>query len=451
MSLTLVVWLAAFALFAVMAFAKPIWGIALYFLSYFGDPATWWWGVPIVSVRWNLIAGLIALTAVLVRGQPWFDRHRTDWLSILMLAIAANATFVHFALAPNLTVSATAYELLIKFVLLFFLMKTAVTDRSDFIVLIMIFLIALGHIGYEVKVNDAGTLVAGRLENVGPPAARTSNQLGSLFASLLPLFGAALFCANRWQKMIILCAAPFAVNILLMTKSRGALLAALLAAPVFLSLAPPRARRVAFWVVVLGGICTVGLMRDESIANRFLTTFAGEEERDNSAASRLDYWKAGLRMVNDHPFGAGGDGFSDAYGMKYLASLGHHYAQRSVHSGLINEACQWGVQGFLLRVTLVVYAALLALRRSRQLSRTGQSNDALLGAALLSGIAAFCVSSVFGDVFDNEWGYWLVAMVAAYDRVFSNVTDQSAMLYQIVSIQPQQTNVESERPDVVFA
>ncbi len=417
MSLTLLAWLAAYGLFAVLAFVRPVWGIALYFLSFFGDPTMWWWGGPIASVRWNLIAGVITLAAVLLRGQPWFERHRTDWLSFLMIAIALNATFVHFLLAPDLAVSAKAYELLLKFVLLFFLMKTAVVDRSDLITMIMIFVVALGHIGYEVKVNDAGSHVKGRLENIGPSTARASNELGSLIVTIMPLMGAVLLCGNRWQRLGVILAAPFTVNTLLMGKSRGAFLAALLSAPVFLVFAPRRARRIALVVVLLGGLGTLALMRDESLTRRFSTTFASEEDRDSSAQSRLDYWGAGLRMIQDHPLGAGGDGFKRAYGMAYLSAIGHNFERRSVHSGLINEACQWGIQGFALRFALIGYACILAYRKARVLSRADRAKDAVLGAAMLAGMAAFCITSAFGDLLDNEWGYWMVALIAAYDRV----------------------------------
>ncbi len=126
------------------------------------------------------------------------------------------------------------------------------------------------------------------------------------------------------------------------------------------------------------------LMNDQRIVERFWTIFVGEgEERDHSAAGRLDYWKAGLRMIADHPLGGGGHGFSRAYGMPYIREVsGAEFAARSVHNGYINEVCEWGIQGGILRLAFLYTSMALMFETSRRCSRRGEVDTGPHGCGL---------------------------------------------------------------------
>lgn len=439
MSLSLLVYLLLFVWLTFMAIQRPVYGVALYLLTFFGDPAMWWWGAPLISFRLNLFSAILAISSVLIHRFPSFRRLSDAWMEILLGLIVLNATFVHFGLAENTAVSLKAYDLLLKFAVLGFLMKHAIADKRDFMLMLMVFTLAMGHIGYEVKFNDAGAIQKGRLEGVGPPTADNSNHLASLLVTLLPLMGTLALVGSKWQKLTAFAAAPFAVNTLLLCSSRGAFLAALASAPIYLVLAPPRVRRIALIVVALGAVGTLLLLRDDKILTRFQTTFVSADQRDASASGRLDYWKAGLNMVRDYPLGAGGDAFKKTHGRKYRLASGHTEAVRAVHNGFINEACEWGIQGFLLKMTLLGVAFLKCIGLSRQASFRGDPNMGLIGAAIVSGAFAFLATCMFGDLLDNEWGMWLVALAAAFEVLLREGKIGNAgsgyVLYRIIPIQ----------------
>ena len=217
----------------------------------------------------------------------------------------------------------------------------------------------------------------------------------------------------------------------------------------FIVSAPAQFRRKALKVACLGGVVVWMLAGDPRILERFVTSFKSTEDLDNSAASRFEFWTAGLMMVADHPLGAGGDGFHDAYGAKYLSKVrGAESASRSVHNGFINEACDWGLQGFVLRITLLGTVLLLLRRAGVTAMRNDDWLGTMLACALIGGISGFMAQSVFGDFLDNEWGYWITACAIGHATVYARQgigRANQAGLYVLVpgAVPVQQSHVHS--------
>ena len=425
MSLTLLAWLATFLGLAALAFWRPVFGVALYMLTFFLCPPFWWWGDPIAGYRWNLYAGSILAAAVLMSGALKTAAEssknqcyrRLGTLAVLMLV---NVTIVHYGLALSPEASFNKFILFAKFVLLFFLMRSAVRTEYDFRIALLAIVLGATYIGYEVTINDRGSIEQNRLEGIGAPAASGANEHASLMVTLLPLTGALFIAGRRWERLLMCVSGPFIVNVVLLCNSRGAFLGAITSAVVFLSVTPREVRRSALKVIALGAIAVWALLGDERIIERFWTTFADRESRDASAQSRLDFAKAGLAMLRDYPLGAGGDAFKRVRGDKYLRSMGIAEESHAIHNGFINEACEWGLQGLILRIAFIATAiqALVATSR-RYAQHPNEQFMAICGCAMLGGMAAFLVTCLFGDRLDNEWGYWMVALASSYAALYS--------------------------------
>ncbi len=424
MSISLVLYLTLFVLFAALALIRPVWGVCLYMLTFFASPPYWWWGRSLAQYRWSLYGGVGLLIAVLIsnslQSRKRADPPKVRRLRFLGMLILLNATAVHFVLSRSWSVSLPSYELLAKLVLLFFLLVAAIRTERDFRLVLLTFVIGMGYIGWEATINDRGHIVKGRLEGVGAPGADHANQLASLAVTILPLAG-VLFLTGSWKdKVITFLATPFILNVLLLCNSRGAFLSAIASAGVFLVFAPGKIRRQALKLLALGAVALWLLLGDPQIIERFATSFVDTKELDASASSRLDYWKAGLRMISDYPLGAGGFGFKRVHGPKYIRQVNSdEFNARSVHNGFINEACEWGIQGLGLRMMFVLTGFLLTFRTLRDCVARNQTSQALLGCALLSSLSAFLSSCVFGDFMDAEWGYWCVALMCVYGRIFA--------------------------------
>lgn len=425
-SLTLAAFLSMFVLFAVLGFFRPAWGVALYMLSFFACPPFWWWGKHVIGeYRWNLYGGVGLLIAVLVSKMVNSQNNKGDSQSVRRIIFLAglllvNATAVHFLLARSWDVSLGSYEMVAKFVLLFFLIVAAIRTPADFRIVILSMILGAGYLGWEATVNDRGKIVAGRLEGIGAPGARGANQLACLGVTILPLAG-AIFLAEKWpRKLAMIVVTPLILNFVLLCSSRAAFLGLIGSAVAFAAFAPAKIRKQAIKMLCLGGIAVWLLMGDPQIMQRFLTTFVSSDEMDQSASSRIDYWKAGFRMIADYPLGAGGAGFKRVHGPKYIKEVNDQdFDGRAVHNGFINEACEWGVQGFLIRMAFIWTGLTLAFRTGRKCSSLGLQSEAIYGAAIISAAVGFLVVCVFGDRLDAEWGYWLIALTIGYARVFA--------------------------------
>ncbi|QDT46422.1 O-Antigen ligase [Symmachiella dynata] len=446
MSISLVAFLALFVLFGLLAFTRPAWGVCLYMLTFFASPPYWWWGRDIATYRWNLYGGVGLLIAVLISrsvnpnsNQPVTAKTRR--LITLATLLLINATAVHFLLSRNWGVSFGSYELVAKFVLLFFMMIAAIRTERDFKLVIMTLIIGMGYIGWEATINDRGKMVAGRLEGVGAPGATQANELASLAVTIIPLAGAFFMAGSRYQKFTAFLAAPFILNVILLCNSRGAFLSMIASGVAFAAFAPKAIRWRAFKLLCLGGVAVWLLLGDPEIVQRFMTSFTSSEELDSSASSRLQYWKAGIRMVSDYPLGAGGFGFKRVHGPKYIKEVNDQdFDGRSVHNGYINETCEWGIQGFLLKM-LFVTTGLFVLRQTiNHCTRQGRTNEALYGCGIAACMTAFLGTCMFGDRLDAEWGFWMMALIVAYSRIYGPTFQQFGRPQQLQQI-PQNQNV----------
>lgn len=368
------------------------------------------------------------------------DSYRVRKILFIAGLILVNATMVHFVFAKSWEVSLGSYELTLKFTLLFFMIVAAIRTPADFRLVIFAMVLGAGYLGYEATINERGRIEDGRLEGVGAPGANQANQLASLCVTILPLAG-ALFLTGRWHyKLAMLAVTPLILNVVLLCSSRGAFLAAIASAIVFAIIAPKSIRRTVIKLLMLGCVATWLLLGDPQIVERFFTIFTSSEERDESASSRLDYWTAGMRMIADYPLGAGGYGFKRVHGPKYIKEVNsQEFSGRSVHNGFINEACEWGLQGFLARMMFIATGVFLALHTARQCSQQNDNTGAVLGCALISSMAAFLISCVFGDYLDAEWGYWCVALCVAFGRLFGQPSFQTNPIGTPFQGQPVQT------------
>ncbi|MCO8122496.1 O-antigen ligase family protein [Stieleria sp. TO1_6] len=437
MSLTAVLWLSLFAGCAIASIKRPAYAVSAYMLSFFLCPPFWWWGDAIAGYRWNLYAGLLLLASVFVNAPPpvstWGKTpKRAVKIGLLMFL---NFTFVHLAFASDAETSFEGWSLASKLLLLMFLTFACIKTHLDLKIVLLSILVGAAYIGYEVTINERGELNSNRLEGIGAPGASTANHFASLMVAVMPLVAPFFLAGRMWEKVFAVVAAPFIMNVVLLCNSRGAFLAAIMSAVVFLVSAPAEFRGKSIKLIVAGAIAAFMLMGDSRILDRFMTTFSAEEDRDASAQSRLEFAKAGLSMIADHPLGAGGDSFKYVHGLKYLRQTGAADEMKALHNGYLTEACSWGIQGSLLRLFLfgtVSLATFRAVRRNRGESST-DSFERLAACSFLSGLSAVMTTSLFGDHFDSEWGLWMIALMMAYltlsgaENGASSISDSSVL------------------------
>ena len=422
MSATALIWAALAIFLLVKSFSRASWAVALYMLTFFAAPHLWWWGTDLPRVRYAYISGFVLLAAVIwqkmTSTEPDAGKSRRVIVHTAAFALVANAIFVHVALASSRVVSFLELLELLKFTLLFFLIAASIKDRTDLRIVLMAITLGAGYLGYEVTINERGGFSGSRLEGVGAPGADTSNDLACLMLLALPLIGSLFVGGSRLTMVIVTLAAPLTLNVILLCNSRGAFLGLVGGGVVFFLLSRGPTRKIALRTLVLGSLALYLLLGDPKILDRFATTFVGAEERDASAAGRIEFWHAGFLMLLDYPLGAGGGAFKWVYASTYLARIGSSEPPRSLHNAYLTEATDWGVQGLLIKLVFVGGAIMLAYRTSKQCRLANQPHDALVGICFVVSAAGFLIVSVFGAFFSDEWLYWLVALLVRYSQIY---------------------------------
>ena len=79
---------------------------------------------------------------------------------------------------------------------------------------------------------------------------------------------------------------------------------------------------------------------------------------------------------------------------------------------------RWGIQGLFLKLLFFLTVIIESGRAAKHQVKFGNNEAATLHLGYLSGLAAFMLTSVFGDYLDAEWGYWMAAILVGYSRVY---------------------------------
>jgi O-antigen ligase len=225
----------------------------------------------------------------------------------------------------------------------------------------------------------------------------------------------ALKAEQRWERVLYWCATTVMLFALLASQSRGALLAALVAAVVLAACLFRRARpllRLAFLAAVAIGLgATFGVIPSGPITRSMTSIGLGDIAFGNvtngnfSAVERAAHWLAGVRMFAAHPFlGVGIGNYSVAYPAfhprGWYASLEH------AHNYYINIAAEAGIVG-LTSYTLMVGSALwysyAIVRRTR---------DNVCFAVALGALGAL-VATNFHNIFDVLYVHGMATLLGS--------------------------------------
>jgi O-antigen ligase len=243
--------------------------------------------------------------------------------------------------------------------------------------------------------------------------------LGDYLAVCLALGFALLWQVRPPARLVIGLTLGLILAALLLTLSRGAYLAAGVAAAVFLIALVPGARPTRGWLLALPvlamGVVLVGALppvRDEVgvVVTRAGSTAALDE---NSIAMRLDMWNVAAAITIDHPLlGTGPDTFSllfDQYRDRILASRRDFwmgFTPESPHNAYLAIAAGCGLPAlaaYLVLLAAVFTQLVRALRRTRS-----RATRAIL-AAVLAAASGHLVADFFMTAdLTGTWLVWLL-------------------------------------------
>ena len=411
MNVRLALWLLTYLILALLSLRSRSWSVILYLLCSLIAPHRGWWGLSAQGYPFMDSAVFIMALAVILH-----QRREVDILgavdpvlfSLSLLTIINVTAVTCFAVSFDLSLVHAILK--IKLLLVCNLMIAGVRSEADLkrVLLSLVVMLAILSVASHFTHTRGG-----RLEKMAVSSAAGSNQIGSFWASLMPLFLAA-FLQNRWSvRLALFASVPFVVNLVLRTGSRGSMLGLAGAYVTLFVLSRPGTRRYITLGGVLGASIFLYLLKDPELIARYLGITTATEV-DVSASGRLVFWQCGLEAVRDNPLGLGGECWDRFVSPAYLAAAGLPATGRSVHQGFINEALNWGLQGLLLLLGLQLTSLLRAYRGVRKYLQLGDNLAAVRCSCYAAGIVSVMITAMFG-VYHNYENSYVLFMLASVD------------------------------------
>lgn len=299
---------------------------------------------------------------------------------------------------------------------------------------IWLYLISCFYLGWNGWAH--GQRVAGRLEGIGTPDSFDSNLLALLLLTSLPFIGAFILHGKKYERLAAIIISPFVVNAIILCSSRGAFIAAVVCAGVYIFLDKYRgARKKALLGVFLGAMMFLNLVDTIYVERLFTLRRASEDnERVDDGRTRTAYWSAGLQMARDYPMGAGGKSFQDLspyYLPKELLGATGDVLARSSHNTLILLLVENGILGLTIFIIFVT-STLSILHKTRERILENDFSDHFQQArgdtdefifsqtvALESSLIGLLCGSFFVNRLYFEPLYWLCAFAPVLSNLYT--------------------------------
>jgi O-antigen ligase len=144
------------------------------------------------------------------------------------------------------------------------------------------------------------------------------------------------------------------------------------------------------------------------LAQRYATTFASAEERDGSAASRVDLWKDCLKVIQEYPV----LGVGPANWRVIAASYGWPEG-KSAHSVWMETGAELGIPGTLLLMLFFGSAAARLWPVARAPQTEANQYEVVLASGVVLSIVGFSVTGQFVSVPGLEVPYYVTMLGAA--------------------------------------
>lgn len=401
---------------------KPIWGLCIYFFSFYFHAPTQWWGQGLPSLRWSLIAALVTMAVLFInppeRGLRFWCYRENRLLSAFVALVFIQWGFVEY---PEVH---TEYVILsIKFLILIFLIQNILVSKSEIKIFVWVNVLGCAYLAYYgMSMHDHG-----RMENFGVGSGWDSNLAAQHFAAMMVLGGYLLLEKfNKTHLFIIPCLAVITLGLFL-TESRSAIIGLAGTGVLALIFTPQGKKKKLYFFGTVALIAGASLMGPQ-IIERFSNMSADElgDAKDKSAESRFIIIEAQYEMWKANPlFG---------YGHRGTLLLSHRYIPVEYHSGVNGRASHNVLMAFLvdhgLIGTLLYFGAIVSCLfrifgwKFKQDPSTLTEEQKLLSTMMVAGVLALTCFMICGMGANNkklEADIWLLAFIPLLSQEIKKV------------------------------
>lgn len=398
-------------------FANGASAFLLYQAVYMINAEQRWWYSQVPDLRYSFFSSILMLIVLAARYNKlsavtrWRDLPILKWLILFLLL-----HYIGYTHALNSILHSGFTYNFLKLVIIFMVAYKLVNTEKLLDACLWVYVLGCTYIGYVAK--DIGRNSGGRVEGIG--MVDTGGDANGVAAALAPSIVVLLYFAwqGSWKVRVLaaFCSA-YVVNALVLINSRGAFLAVLAGAGLFIAYMllsryqKSGQRATAIFIVVMGLAGALSLA-DDTFWQRMQTLQADEDgQRGGDGRGRLDYWLTTLDMIEDFPMGMGIGGFN-AVSVAYLGE------NKVPHSTWFQVLGEFSWHGLFIFIAMLISV----LRLSQKAKKYLIANDKvaayfkllMLECALLS----FLVAGTFLDRARAEVLYWIILFIAIACNVY---------------------------------
>jgi putative inorganic carbon (hco3(-)) transporter len=417
--------------------------LQLYLWFAFFRPQEWLW-IDVSDLHLSFLVGLLLVIPCLITGVFPDLTHPLSIGAALFLVTALGAQFN--AYRPDIGWEWIDY--IARVILVSTLAVKLVSTRQRFVVTLAVIAASFGF--HAAKAGVAFFLGGGVQFASGVAGAFPDNEgyaLGT--AMIMPLLIAAgQNMERRWLRWAFFAAVPLCALTIIGTFSRGGFLA-LGAAVVTIAYLQQR-RLMAVGALVTACIVLLLVVPiPQRYFDRMQTIRTYNEVGDESALSRLHFWRVALNMVADQPFGIGLHNYVPTYD-RYDFTNGQYGRARAVHNSHLEVLAETGYLGAAIWCGLFGFAFVACIRiraRARDGDLEPDERTFLRSAAagLIASMAAFIVGGAFLAIALNDITWLTFGLVAALDRISRQMVSRATVPKDAPS-RPPDTRMPIARP-----
>jgi len=342
------------------AIYQPFWGLLLYyFLAVLRPQYLWSWALPF-EWRWSLFAGLIVIGTSLMNARRTLLGAQTN--TIMWLAGIYGILFgISCLTAHNPAISEPWVIDAAKVLIMVILGSLIINQLWQVWLLVAATAAALGYIAFNI--NHMYFFQSGRLDIFHHGYGGLDNNGAGLFLAMgIPLamcfIGMRYTAKRRWAFILAGMATLLIMHSVMMTYSRGAMLAAGVGVAWMVWNHRPRSQAVAGGVAL---VLLISVMAGPQIRERFMSTT--DFQQDASAQSRLDSWSAGWKLAWVNPI----TGLGVRNSAMFVQNYGADKQGRTIHSVYLQIAADSGIPAAAVYMAILVISFFM-LNRCRRMA-----------------------------------------------------------------------------------
>lgn len=415
-----------FAGYVLALWKGPFWGLIVYANVYFNtpEPSINWWAAYLPITRWSLLTTIVMVASFVLHWRAVAkNRLKSVHMAFLFLLLT---TMITYSIAFDRVEAVKHNTMLMSYCITAFCIVKCIREEWQFR---LFFLFVIGFATkLSINAHLYGRRIHARLENIGTADTFGSNEFALLLAAIIPFTIPFIVKGKRYERILAVLSLPFLFNAFILCNSRGAFVSMVLSLfVVFLFMADAKIRKV----ILVSSVCAGALflyLSDEYFIQRLSTLLGAEEamgsrgEVNELSSGRIEIWRYGLRMVEDHPFGAGPNGFKQLarfYMPQEVLTFhpGEQYGMRAAHNTYLQVLVEQGYFGLILFAGMCLYTMRLLYAAFKRIRRGGEI-DQFWKFTVFAVTISLC-SILFGGLFNSrvyyEFFWWQIALsVVAY-------------------------------------